>query len=100
MRCGSYNVGQQRTFKITRHFIISFLLRAKMYQLTNQPVFDLLLPLPALLATLNPQSRRTVNKRLNHTILTDDTTPPTIDTAIRAKSALYAVKLDIGLQIT
>ena len=42
----------------------------------------------------------TENKRLSHSILTDDTTPPTIDTAIRAKSALYTVKLDVGLQTT
>jgi hypothetical protein len=42
---------------------------------------------------------------LNHFIPTDDTTPltnnttpPTVDTAIRAKSALYAVNLDVGLQ--
>ena len=64
-----------------------------MYQLANQPAFDPLLLLPALSATLNPQSRRTVteNKRLNHFI-------PTVDTAIRAKSASYAVKLDVGLQ--
>ena len=77
-----------------------------MYQLVNQPVFNPLLPLLALLATLNPQSRRTVteNKRLSYFILTDntalltnDTNPLTINTAIRAKSALYTVKLDIGL---
>ena len=51
---------------------------------------------------------------MSHFILTDDTTlptndiapltvkttPPTVNTAIRAKSALYAVKLDIGLQTT
>ena len=51
---------------------------------------------------LNPQSRCTVteNKRLSHSILTNDTTPPTVNTAIRAKSALYAVKLDVGLQTT
>ena len=87
-----------------------------MYQLANQPAFDPLLLLLALLATSNPQSRRTVteNQRLSHFILTDDTTPPTddttpltvettpptVNTAIRAKSALYAVKLDVGLQIT
>ena len=73
-----------------------------MYQLANQPVFDPLLPLLALLVTLNPQSRYMVteNKRLSHSIPTDDTTPPTVDTAIRAKSALYAVKLDVGLQTT
>ena len=53
----------------------------------------------------------TKNKRLSHSILTDDTTPLTnnttpltvdttlltINTAIRAKSALYTVKLDISL---
>ena len=76
-----------------------------MYQLANQPAFDLLLPLPALLATSNPQLRRTVNQRLNHSILTDDTTPLTdditpltVNTATRAKSVLYAVDLDTGLQ--
>jgi len=37
---------------------------------------------------------------LSHFILTDNTTPLTINTAIRAKSALYAVKLDVGLQTT
>ena len=37
---------------------------------------------------------------MSHFIPTDDTTPPTVDTAIRAKSALYAVKLDVGLQTT
>ena len=37
---------------------------------------------------------------MSHFIPTDDTTPPTVNTAIRAKSALYAVKLDIGLQTT
>ena len=42
----------------------------------------------------------TENKRLSHSIPTNDTTPPTVDTAIRAKSTLYAVKLDIGLQTT
>jgi len=90
-----------------QHSIISSLLRAKTYQLANQPTFDLLLPLLALLATLNPQSRRMVNKnqRLNHSIPTDnttpptnDTTPPTVNTAIRAKSALYAANLDVGLR--
>ena len=79
-----------------------------MYQLTNQPVFDPLLPLLALLVILNPQSRRTVteNKKLNHSIsiddttpLTDNTTPLTINTAIRVKSALYIVNLDISLRI-
>ena len=40
----------------------------------------------------------TKNKRLSHFILINDTTPPTVNTAIRAKCALYAVKLDIGLQ--
>ena len=40
------------------------------------------------------------NKRLSYFILTDDTTPLTINTVIRAKSALYAVKLDVGLQTT
>ena len=60
----------------------------------------------------------TENQRLSHFILTDDTTllindttllindttpltikttPLTINTVIRAKSALYTVKLDIGL---
>jgi hypothetical protein len=71
-----------------------------MYQLANQPVFNPLLLLLALSAILNPQSRRTVtkNKRLSHFIPTDDTTPLTINTATRAKSALYAVKLNISLQ--
>ena len=91
-----------------------------MYQLVNQPAFDPLLLLLALLVTLNPQSRRTVteNQKLSYFIPTDDTTPPTnnttlltndttpltvkttsptINTAIRAKSALYTVKLDISL---
>jgi hypothetical protein len=43
---------------------------------------------------------------LNHSILTDDTTPLTnditpliINTAIKAKSALYVVNLDVGLRI-
>ena len=43
----------------------------------------------------------------NTTPLTDDTTPLTdnitpliVNTAIRAKSALYAVNLDVGLQTT
>ena len=94
---------------MTRHSIISSLLHAKMYQLANQPVFDPLLPLPALLATSNPQSRHTVteNQRLNHSIpiddttpLTDDITPLIVNTAIRAKSALYVVNLDVGLRIT
>jgi len=94
---------------MTQHSIISSLLRAKIYQLANQPVFDLLLPLPALSATLNPQSRRTVNKnkRLSHFIptddttpLTNDTTPLTVNTATRAKSALYIINLDISLQTT
>ena len=46
-----------------------------------------------------------VNQRLNHFIPTDDTTsltddipPLTVNTVIRAKSALYAVNLDVGLQ--
>ena len=84
-----------------------------MYQLVNQPAFDPLLLLLALLATLNPQSRRTVteNQRLSYFILTNNTTPLTndttpltinttpltVNTAIRAKSALYTVKLDVGL---
>ena len=42
----------------------------------------------------------TENKRLSHSIPTDDITPLTVNTAIRAKSALYTVKLDIGLQTT
>jgi len=91
---------------MTQHSIISSLLRAKTYQLVNQPAFDPLLPLLALLATSNPQSRRTVNKnqRLNHSIPTDDTAPLTditpliINTVIRAKSALYAANLDVGLR--
>ena len=92
---------------MTQHSIISFLLRAKMYQLANQPVFDLLLLLLASLATSNPQLQHMVtkNKRLNHSILTDNTTPLTnnttplaINTVIKAKSALYAVNLDVGLQ--
>ena len=85
-----------------------------MYQLANQPAFDPLLLLLASLATSNPQSQRTVteNQRLNHSIPTDGTTPLTndttpltdnitpliVNTAIRAKSALYAVNLDISLQ--
>ena len=57
--------------------------------------------------TSNPQLRYTVteNKRLNHFILTDNTTPLinnttplTVNTAIRAKSALYIVNLDASLQ--
>ena len=85
-----------------QYFIISSLLYTKMYQLVNQPVFDLLLLLLALLVILNSQSRYTVteNKRLSYFILTDNTTPLTINTAIRAKSTLYTVKLDIGLQTT
>ena len=39
----------------------------------------------------------TKNKRLNYFILTNNTTPLTINTVIRAKSALYAVKPDISL---
>ena len=78
-----------------------------MYQLTNQSVFDPLLLLLALLVILNPQSQHTVNKnkRLNHfiltnntTSLTNNTTPLIINTAIRAKSALYTANLDISLQ--
>ena len=67
---------------MTQHSIISSLLRAKTYQLVNQPVFDPLLPLPALLTTSNPQLQRTVNKnqRLNHSIPTDNTTPLTNNT--------------------
>jgi len=91
---------------MTQYSIISSLLRAKTYQLANQPAFDPLLPLPALLATSNPQSRRTVNKnqRLNHSIPTNNTAPLTditpliVNTVIRAKSALYAVNLDVSLQ--
>ena len=73
-----------------------------MYQLANQPAFDPLLLLLASSAISNPQSRRTVteNKRLSHFILIDGTTPLLVNTAIRAKSALYAVKLDVGLQTT
>ena len=73
-----------------------------MYQLANQPAFDPLLLLLASLAILNPQSRRTVteNQRLNHSIPTDDITPLIVNTAIRAKSVLYAVNLDISLRIT
>ena len=94
-----------------------------MYQLINQPIFDPLLLLLALLVTSNPQSRYTVteNQRLSYFILINDTIPPTnnttlltnnttpltvkttpltVNTAIRAKSTLYTVKLDIGLQIT
>ena len=43
---------------------------------------------------------------MNHSILTNDTTPLTddspliISTAIRAKSALYVINLDVGLQTT
>ena len=54
------------------------------------------------------------NERLNYSILTDNTTPLTndttpltnnitpliVNTAIRAKSALYIVNLDVGLRIT
>ena len=40
----------------------------------------------------------TKNKRLSHFIPTDNTTPLTVDTVIRLKSALYAVKLDISLR--
>ena len=39
----------------------------------------------------------TKNKRLSYFIPTDNTTPLTINTAIRVKSTLYAVKLDISL---
>ena len=49
----------------------------------------------------------TENQRLNHSIPIDDTTPLTdnitpliVNTAIRARSALYAVNLDVGLRIT
>ena len=49
----------------------------------------------------------TKNQKLNYFILTNNTTPLTdditsliINTAIRAKSVLYAVNLDVGLQIT
>ena len=44
---------------------------------------------------------------MNHSIptdgttpLTDDITPLIVNTAIRAKSALYTVNLDVGLRIT
>ena len=47
------------------------------------------------------------NQRLNYSILTDDTTPLTddttpltVNTVTKAKSALYAVNLDISLQTT
>ena len=72
----------------------------------NQLAFDLLPPLPALLATSNPQLQRTVSKRLNHFIPIDDTTPLTatpptaIRIVIRAKSVLYVANLDVGLQTT
>ena len=46
--------------------------------------------------------RRTVtkNKRLNYFILTNNTTPLTVNTVIKVKSTLYAVNLDISLQTT
>ena len=70
-----------------------------MYQLVNQPVFNPLLLLLALLATLNPQSQRMVteNKRLNYFILINNTTPLTVDIVIKAKSTLYVINLDISL---
>lgn len=91
---------------MTRHSITSSLLLAKMCLPVNQLAFDLLPPLPALLATSNPRSRRTASKRLNHFIPTDDTTPLTatpstaIRIVIRAKSVLYAANPDVGLQTT
>jgi hypothetical protein len=79
-----------------------------MYLHVNQLAFDLLPPLPALLAISNPQLRHTANKgkRLNHFALTDDTAPltPTLSTVIRrvirVKSALYVANPDTGLQTT
>jgi hypothetical protein len=68
-----------------------------MCQLANQPVFDLLILLPALLATSNPRLRRTESKRPTYSLLTDDTV---LLTVIRARSALYIANLDVGLQIT
>jgi L-cystine uptake protein TcyP (sodium:dicarboxylate symporter family) len=72
----------------------------------NQLAFNLLPPLLALLAILNPQSQHTVSKRLNHFIPTNDTTPLTatpstaIRIVIRAKSVLYVANLDVSLQTT
>jgi len=84
-----------------RHSIISSSLLTRMYLLVNQLAFDLLLPLLALLAILNPQSRRTASKRLNHSLLTDDIAPRTVTRiATRAKSVLYVANPDVGLQTT
>ena len=69
-----------------QHSITSSLQLAKMCLPVNQLAFDLLLPLPALLATSNPQLRRTVSKRLNHFIPTDDTTPLTRNSSNRNSS--------------
>ena len=84
-----------------QHSITSSLLLAKMCLPVNQLAFNLLPPLPALLATSNPRSQRTVSKRLNHFIPTNNTTPlTTIRIVIRAKSVLYVVNPDVGLQTT
>ena len=105
---------------MTRHSTTSSLQHAKMCQLANQPVFDLLLLLPALSVTSNPRLRRTANKNkgLNHIIPTDDTPPiddtilpiddtillidntipPTVSTATKVKGVLYAENLDAGLR--
>jgi L-cystine uptake protein TcyP (sodium:dicarboxylate symporter family) len=72
----------------------------------NQLAFNLLPPLPALLATSNPQSQHTISKRLNYFIPTNDTTPltatpsTTIRIVIMVKSVLYAANPDVGLQTT
>ena len=91
---------------MTQHSITSSLLLAKMCQLANQPIFNLLLPLLASLVISNPQLQHTAskNKGLNHSTLTDDTallTATLLTTTIittRAKSVLYAANLDVGLQ--
>src|SRR5437868_4376863 len=77
-----------------------------MCQLANQPIFDLLLLLLALLVTSNLRLRRTENKnkKLNHFIPTDNIPPtddiilPTINTATRTKGVLYTENLDTGLR--
>src|SRR5271156_192899 len=86
---------------MTQHSTTSSLLLARMCLLVNQLAFNLLPPLPALLATSNLQSRRTASKRLIHFIPTNDTTPSTaIRIVIRAKSVLYVANPDVGLQTT
>jgi len=91
---------------MTQHSTTSSSLLARMCLPVNQLAFNLLPSLLALLATSNPQSRRTVSKRLIHFIPTNDTAPLTttpstaIRIVIRAKSVLYVANPDVGLQTT